>query len=93
MGRNRKWEDPEKKQQAILLNKVVLNKLKAYAIETDQSFESVIREPFDKFQNDLLELSRQIDQIRQNAIIANTPTSVPVEPSIIAEEPLEVAPQ
>ena len=90
MGRNRKWEDPEKKQQAILLNKVVLNKLKAYAIETDQSFENVIREPFDKFQNDLLELSRQIDQIRQNAIIANTPTSVPVEPSIIEEEQIVV---
>lgn len=79
MGRPRKWKDPEKKQQAIYLNKTVLNKLKAYAVETDQSFENVIKEPFNRFENELLELSRSVDQMRQNALVANTPTSIPIE--------------
>ena len=81
MTRTRKWDDPEKKQQPFLLNKTVLNKLKAYAIETDQSFDDVVKGPFDRFQNELLELSREVDQIRQNALVANTPTSIPIEPT------------
>ena len=79
MGRSRKWNDPEKKQQALMLNKTVVNKLKAYAIETDQSFEQVIKGPKERFENELLELSRAVDQIRQNALVANTPTEIPVD--------------
>jgi len=82
MGRPRKWKDPEKKQQAILLNKTVLNKLKAYAVETDQSFESVIKGPFEIFENGLLELTRQIDAIRQSALVVNTPEPIPITQGI-----------
>ena len=82
MPKPRKWDDPEKKQQPFLLNKTVLNKLKAYAIETDQTFDQVVKEPFTRFENELLELSRAVDQIRQNALIANTPTSIPLEPPV-----------
>ena len=90
MPKVRKWEDPEKKKQTILLNKAVLNKLKAYAVETDQSFDDVIKEPYGRFENELLELSRAIDQIRQSALITNTPTSIPLEPSVIQEEPIAI---
>ena len=76
----RKWENPEKKKQTILLNKTVLNKLKAYAVETDQSFDDVIKEPFARFEGELLDLSIAIDQIRQKAIIDNTPKVVEEEP-------------
>ena len=76
----RKWENPEKKKQTILLNKTVLNKLKAYAVETDQSFDDVIKEPFARFEAELLDLSIAIDQIRQKAIIENTPKVVEEEP-------------
>jgi len=85
MGRPRKWKDPEKKQHALLFNKTLINKLKAYAVETDQTLEKIMKEPFERFENDLLELSKQIDEIRQNALITNTPTHVPVEPSIPEE--------
>ncbi len=71
--RPKKWRDPEKKQVAMLFNKLVINKLKAYAIETDQTFEKVIEGPKSRLDNELLELSREIDKIRQEAIIANTP--------------------
>ena len=82
MGRPRKWNDPEMKQQALMMNKTVINKLKAYAIETDQSFDQVIKGPKERFDNELLELSRAVDQIRQNALVANTPTSIPLEPPV-----------
>lgn len=85
MGRPRKWKDPEKKQQAIMLNKTVLNKLKAYAVETDQSLDDVIKGPFERFENELLELSREIDKIRQDAIM----TMRPIEP---IQEPLQIVP-
>lgn len=90
MGRPRKWKDPEKKAQVLLFNKTVLNKLKAYAIETDQPFETVIKGPYERFANELLELSREVDAIRQNALIANTPTSIPLEPSISSTEQIEL---
>lgn len=80
MPKVRKWENPEKKKQTILLNKTVLNKLKAYAVETDQSFDDVIKEPFARFEAELLDLSIAIDQIRQKAIIENTPKVVEEEP-------------
>lgn len=80
MPKVRKWENPEKKKQTILLNKTVLNKLKAYAVETDQSFDDVIKEPFTRFEAELLDLSIAIDQIRQKAIIENTPKVVEEEP-------------
>ena len=67
------WKDPEKKAQIVLFNKTLLNKLKAYAIETDQSFHDVIKGPFARFEADLLELSQEIDRIRQQAIVANNP--------------------
>lgn len=82
MSKVRKWDDPEKKKQTILLNKTLLNKLKAYAVETDQSFDDVIKEPFARFEAELLELSTAIDQIRQNALVNNTPTTIPLEPEI-----------
>lgn len=82
MGRPRKWKDPEKKQQALLFNKTVLNKLKAYAVETDQSFDFVIKGPFEIFENNLLELTRQIDAIRQSALVANTPEPIPITPGV-----------
>ena len=82
MSKIRKWEDPEKKKQTILLNKTLLNKLKAYAVETDQSFDDVIKEPFTRFEAELLELSTVIDQIRQKAIIDNTPKLVQEIPLI-----------
>ena len=73
MSRPRKWKDPDKKPQTLLFNKTVLNKLKAYAVETDQSFESVIKIPYLKFQEELLQLSSEIDQIRQKALMNTIP--------------------
>ena len=72
------WKDPEKKAQLVLFNKTLLNKLKAYAIETDQSFHDVIKGPFERFEADLLQLSQDIDKIRQAAIVANIPQEEPL---------------
>ena len=80
MPKLRKWSDPDKKPQTILLNKTLLNKLKAYAVETDQSFDDVIKEPFGRFEAELLELSRAIDKIRQDAIAASIPQPEPLAP-------------
>ena len=80
MPKLRKWEDPDKKKQTILLNKTLLNKLKAYAVETDQSFDDVIKEPFSRFEAELLELSQAIDKIRQEAIVASIPQPEPLAP-------------
>ena len=82
MPKMRKWENPEKKKQTILLNKTVLNKLKAYAVETDQSFDDVIKEPFARFEAELLDLSITIDHIRQQAIVDNIP-KVPEEQPLL----------
>ena len=82
MPRPRKWQDPEKKAQTLLLNRTVLNKLKAYAIETDQSFDDVIKGPYQRFETELLELSREIDKVRQEAVATMQPTPVLSEPII-----------
>ena len=80
MSKVTKWHDPEKKVQTMLFNKLVLNKLKAYAVETDQSFDDVIKGPKERFDAELLDLCREIDRIRQEAIIANTPQPEPLAP-------------
>lgn len=73
MGRPKKWKDPEKYQQALLLNKTVIFKLKAYGVETGQPFDKVIKIPLEKFEKDLLELARSIDEIRQQAYVSQNP--------------------
>ena len=73
-----KWSDPNKKVQTMVFDKIVLNKLKAYAVETDQSFDTVIQGPFTRFEAELLELCREIDRIRQDAVKANTPQAEPI---------------
>ena len=81
MGRPRKWNDPEKKQQTLLFNKTVLNKLKAYAVETDQSFDDVIKTAKENFDAELLALSHQIDAIRQQAL--QTIIQPPIEEPLV----------
>lgn len=64
-----RWGDPEAKPQTLPFNKTLLNKLKAYAVETNQSFYDVIKQPYQRFESDLLDLSTQIDEIRMQAIL------------------------
>lgn len=78
MGRPRKWKDPEKYQQALLLNKIVIFKLKAYAVETGQPFDKVIKTPLENFEKELLELARSIDEIRQQAYVSQNSIPEPV---------------
>lgn len=63
-----KWSDPDKKLQGFMINKAVLLKLKAYAEETEQTFENVIKTEFEAFEQTLLNKAREIDEIRFKAI-------------------------
>jgi hypothetical protein len=65
-----KWSDPERRLQGFMINKSVLFKLKAYAVETEQTFEQVVKDDFEAFEQALVKKATQVDEIRFKAIEA-----------------------
>lgn len=66
-----KWTDPDKKQKAFVLNRQVMNTIDSYARETDQSFDDVIKEEFEMFEQLLIKKCSVIEEIRIKAYEAS----------------------
>lgn len=62
-----KYKDPEKKLQGYLHNRTLLMKLKAYAIEIDSTYEKLIENEFEAFEQALIKKGHEIDEIRLKA--------------------------
>ena len=62
-----KWNDPEKKQKAIVLNRQVFNTIDSYAREIDSTFDDVIKDDFSQFEELLIKRCAIIQEMRMTA--------------------------
>lgn len=62
-----KWNDPEKKQKAIVLNRQVFNTIDSYAREIDSTFDDVIKDDFKQFEELLIQRCATIQDMRMAA--------------------------
>lgn len=69
-GTPKSYLDEGKMQQIFYLDEGLLRKLKAYAMETGQTFQELISPEFSNFEQSLILKSTEIDKIRLTALEA-----------------------
>lgn len=81
-------QDESMMQQIFYMDKLVINKLKAYALETGTSFFQMIDPELTQFKQALIKKCTEVDEIRRKALQAEMKQQE--EARIAAENPIQV---